>query len=112
MKTKFKKILNIIQSLIQYIKTKATLLISSAAAACALLFALLPTKALAIMFPHSTDNQHHIAKPYPPNPILDPILDAVTISFFVCLALYALFCFKNRIEDIITAMKKKKSKNK
>ena len=107
MKTKFKKILNTIQSLIQYIKTKAALLISSATAACALLFALLPTQTLAIMFPHSTDNQHHIAKPYPPNPILDPIIDAVTISFFVCIALYALFCLKNKIEDIVTARKKK-----
>ena len=110
MKTKFKKILNIVQSLIQYIKTKAPLLISSATAACALLFALLPTQAWAMDFPHSPywDNYNYV--PYPPNPILDPIIDAVTISFFVCIALYALFYFKNKIEDIITVIKKKKSK--
>lgn len=113
MKTKFKKILNIVQSLIQYIKTKAALLISSATAACALLFALLPTQALALgyMFPHSPEKQHHQVKPYPPNPILDPILNAFAIALFIGIILYIIFYLKNKIEDIVTARKKKKSKN-
>ena len=109
MKTKFKKILNTIQSLIQYIKTKAPLLISSVTAACTLLFALLPAKAWAFgyMFPHSPEKQHHQVKPYPPNPILDPILNAFAIALFIGIILYIIFYLKNKIEDIVTARKKK-----
>ena len=114
MKTKFKKILNIIQSLIQYIKTKAPSLISSATAACALLFALLPTKALAWAYnPPSAWNKNHNYKPYPPNPIIDPIDNAFTIALFICIVLYIIFYLKNKIEDIVKARKKNtKKKNK
>ena len=113
MKTKFKKILNTIQSLTQYIKTKAPLLISSAAAACALLFALLPTKALAFTGdPLYRSWRNTKVKPYPPNPIIDPIDNAFAIALFIGIVLYIIFYLKNKIEDIITARKKKKSKNK
>lgn len=112
MKTKFKKILNLTNSFIQYLKTKAALLISSAAAACALLFALLPTQAWAFgyMFPHSPWNQDHNYQPYPPNPILDPIINAFAIALFISIVLYIIFYLKNKIEDIVTARKKKKNK--
>ena len=114
MKTQFKKILNLTNSLIQYIKTKAPLLISSAAAACALLFAQLPAKAWAFgeMFPHSPWYQNHNYKPSTPNPILDPINNAFAIALVICIVLYIIFYLKNKIEDIVTARKKKKSKNK
>ena len=114
MKTQLKKILNLTNTLIQYIKTKAPLLISSAAAACALLLALLPTKAWAFgeMFPHSPWNQNHNYKPSTPNPILDPINNAFAIALVICIVLYIIFYLKNKIEDIITARKKKKNKNK
>ena len=113
MKTKFKKILNIVQSFIQYIQTKSALLISSAAAACTLLFALLPTQALAWAYnPPSSWNKNHNYQPYPPNPILDPILNAFAIALFIGIILYIIFYLKNKIEDIITVIKKKKSKNK
>ena len=110
MKTQFKKILNLTNSLIQYIKTKAPLLISSVTAACTLLFALLPAKAWAFgyMFPHSTWNQNHKVKPYPPNPIIDPIDNAFAIAIFICTVLYIIFYLKNKIEDIVKARKKKK----
>ena len=114
MKTQFKKILNLTNSLIQYIKTKSALLISSAAAACALLFALLPAKAWAFgeMFPHSPWYQNHNYKPSTPNPILDPINNAFAIALVICIVLYIIFYLKNKIEDIVKARKKKKSKNK
>ena len=113
MKTKFKKILNIVQSFIQYLKTKAALLISSVTAACALLLALLPTQALAwVGIPPYSNWRNHQFKPRPANPILDPILNAFAIALFIGIILYALFYFKNKIEDIVTARKKKKTKNK
>lgn len=109
MKTKFKKILNIVQSFIQYLKTKAALLISSVTAACALLLALLPTQALAWAYnPPSSWNKNHNYQPYPPNPILDPILNAFAIAFFIGIVLYIIFYLKNKIEDIVKARKKKK----
>lgn len=111
MKTKFKKILNIVQSFIQYLKTKAALLISSAAAACALLFALLPTKAWAFTGdPLYRSLKNHQFKPRPANPILDPILNAFAIALFIGIILYIIFYLKNKIEDIVTARKKKKNK--
>ena len=113
MKTQFKKILNLTNSLIQYIKTKAALLISSAAAACALLFALLPAKTRAFTGdPLYRSWRNTKVKPYPPNPIIDPIDNAFAIALFIGIILYALFYFKNKIEDIVTARKKKKTKNK
>ena len=109
MKTKFKKILNLTNSLIQYIKTKAALLISSVTAACALLLALLPTQALAWAYnPPSSWNKNHNYQPYPPNPILDPILNAFAIALFIGIVLYIIFYLKNKIEDIVKARKKKK----
>ena len=108
MKTKFKKILNLTNSLIQYIKTKAALLISSATAACALLFALIPTKALAwVGIPPYSNWRNHQFKPRPANPILDPILNAFAIALFIGIILYIIFYLKNKIEDIVTAKKKK-----
>ena len=111
MKTQLKKILNLTNSSIQYLKTKAALLISSVTATCALLFALLPAKALAWAYnPPSAWNKNHNYKPYPPNPIIDPIDNAFAIAIFICIVLYITFYLKNKIEDIITARKKKKKK--
>ena len=114
MKTQLKKIQNLTNSLIQYIKTKAPLLISSAAAACALLFALLPTQALAwVGDPPYSNWRNHKVKPYPPNPIIDPIDNAFAIALFIGIVLYIIFYLKNKIEDIVTARKKNtKKKNK
>ena len=111
MKTQLKKILNLNNSLIQYIKTKAPLLISSATAACTLLFALLPTKALAFTGdPLYRSLKNHQFKPRPANPILDPILNAFAIALFICIVLYIIFYLKNKIENIVTVRKKKKNK--